>query len=289
MVDAAGLTLSLLNGLTTASHMFLMAAGLTVIFGVLGVLNFAHGAFAMLGTYLTLEMVRRGAGFWPGLVLGPVGVAALGVAVDRWFIRPVFNRPKTHHLLMTFGITLILMDLTKLAWGPGFQSTPVPERLARPVYILGVWYPGHHLFAIAVALVVAAALWYFFMRTFPGRLVRAAAADPEMAAGLAVNVPLLFTGVFALGCWLAGFGGALMGTIMPATPGSAIEWVIPTFATVVIGGLGSVPGAGVGAILAGVLEAFTVMYAPRLQMGLLFGLMALVLVLRPRGLFGRSF
>lgn len=289
MFDVPGLTLSLLNGLTTASHMFLMAAGLTVIFGVLGVLNFAHGALAMLGTYFSMELVRRGAGFWPGLILGPLGVAAVGAAVDRWLIRPVFSRPRTHHLLMTFAVTLMLMDLTKMLWGPGFYSTPAPDELARPVYLLGIWYPGHHLFAIGVALVVAAALWYFFMRTFPGRLVRAAASDPEMAAGLAVNVPGLFTAVFALGCWLAGFGGALMGTLMPATPASAIEWVVPTFAIVVIGGLGSVPGAGMGAILAGVLEAFTVLYAPRLQMGLLFGLMALVLVFRPRGLLGRSF
>src|SRR5512138_142160 len=280
----------LLAGLSSGMFIWLVASGLTLIFGVLGVLNFAHGSFYMLGAYVCYTLVRTFAPhFWIGVVVGPLVIAAIGVAVERRFLRGVYHLALPYQLLLTFAFVLIFDNLVKLVWGPGSLTPPVPELLRGSVAIVGRRFPIYSLFIIAVGPLVAIGLWALLERTWLGRTVRAAASDREMAAALGVPVPALYTGVFAFGTWLAALGGALavpyVGLLAPGM-GEAI--IIDAFVVAVIGGLGSLKGAFLGALVIGILSAFGTRFFPTFDMFLTFILMAAVLLWRPRGLFGAA-
>lgn len=294
MVDPAGgldWTLYLtffLNGLSEASHMFLLAAGLSLIFGVMRVLNLAHGALHIAGIYVALSLMAWGANWWAALLVAPLVVAGFGALMEVGLLRPMYRRHPSYVLILTFGVVLILHDLFKIGWGVDWKLLPEPPLVSGTVEVAGIYYPGFYLFGIALAGLVGLLLWYFIERTRPGRLLRAAAEDREMAAALGVDVRRLYTLTFAIGCFLTAFGGVLMGTVMSITPSYSFDAMLYAFAVVVIGGLGSLGGAALGTFLVGQLNAFGLLVVPEWDMAFMFLLMAAVLILRPRGLFGRE-
>jgi branched-subunit amino acid ABC-type transport system permease component len=279
-----------LAGLSSGMFIWLVASGLTLIFGVLGVLNFAHGSFYMLGAYACYTVVQQaGEHFWLGVLVGPLVVAGIGLVVERVFLRSVYHLAVTYQLLLTFAFVLIFDNLVKIAWGPGSIASPVAQGLDGTVVVLGRKFPVYSLFVIAVGPVVALGLWALLEKTWQGRIVRAASSDREMAAALGVRVPALFTAVFVFGTWLGALGGALaVPYVGLLTPGMSETIIIEAFIVAVIGGLGSLKGAFVGALLIGVLSAFGTRFFPAFDMFLTFILMAGVLLWRPRGLFGAA-
>ncbi|HEY8417560.1 MAG TPA: branched-chain amino acid ABC transporter permease [Limnochordales bacterium] len=277
-----------LNGLSQASHMYLVAVGLSLIFGVMRVLNLAHGALHIAGVYVGVTLLAWWGNWWLALALAPLVVAAVGALIEVGLLRPMYGRPPTYVLILTFGIVLILHDVFKIGWGVDYKILPEPPQLRGVVEIFGIVYPVMYLFGIAMAALLGVLLWLFLSRTRPGRIIRACAEDREMAASLGINVPLVYTAVFTLGAFLTGFGGVLMGTIMATHAPEALETMLYAFAVVVIGGLGSMGGAALGSLLVGQLNSFGLLIAPEWNMAFMFLAMALVLILRPRGLLGKG-
>ena len=281
---------TVLAGLSQGMFIWLVASGLTLIFGVLGVLNFAHGAFYMLGAYATYSALKlMGGNFWLGLVLGPLVVAAVGAITERLLLSRVYHLELPYQLLLTFALVLIIDDVVKILWGAGAIGSPTVPGLEGSVDILGRAYPTYNLFIIFMGPLVALGLWAMLERTWAGRIIRAASSNREMAAALGVRVPVLFTAVFALGTWLGALGGGLAAAYVGLlTPGMGEQIIIEAFVVVVIGGLGSLKGAFLGALAIGLLGAFGTRYFPTFDMFLIFMLMAAVLLWRPQGLFGEE-
>jgi branched-chain amino acid transport system permease protein len=276
-----------LVGLTEAMYLWLVAAGLSLIFGVLRVLNFAHGSLYMLGAYVTYVVLRAvGGNFWLALLIGPLLVAGVGWLMEVVFLRRVYRVDVAFQLLLTFAFVLIFDDLVKLVWGPLYQSPPTPALLSGAVFVLGAPLPVYHLFILAVGVLVGLGLWLFLEKTRWGLLVRATAADREMARALGVRSSRLFTGVFVLGAWLAALGGALSMPVRAMSPGMGEFIIIEAFVVVVLGGLGSLRGAFLGAVVIGLLHAYGLMFIPVFELALAYVGMAVVLVVRPWGLFG---
>jgi len=280
--------LNLLNGLSWGMLLFLIAVGLTTVFGVLGVLNFAHGSLFMLGAYLCMQAMRIFPSFWLGLLVGPLCVAVLAAIIERWLLRPVYGRDITFQLLLTFSILLVLDDGVRLVWGPGYHVVDPPALLAGTFPLFDHSYPVYKVFLVILGSATGLALWFFFQRTRWGRIIRAAASDREMAEGVGIRVPLLYNGVFAFGAWLAALGGALASPQQSIGPSMGERIIIESFIVVVSGGMGSFPGAFLGALVLGLLESFGAVFAGRFQMALPFILLATVLLARPRGLFGKE-
>jgi branched-chain amino acid transport system permease protein len=280
-----------LAGLSSGMFIWLVASGLTLIFGVLGVLNFAHGSFYMLGAYVSFSLVKAFAPhFYPALLLGPLLVCLAGFAVERFFLRRVYALELPYQLLLTFAFVLVFDNVVKIAWGAGSLAPPSGlGPLEGSVSILGRKFPLYSLFVIAVGPLVALLLWGLLERTWIGRIVRASSSDREMASALGVRVPALFTGVFVFGTWLGALGGALaVPYVGLLTPGMGESIIIDAFIVAVIGGLGSLKGAFLGALVIGILSAFGTRFFPAFDMFLTFILMAAVLLWRPRGLFGAA-
>lgn len=277
-----------LAGLSSGMFIWLVASGLTLIFGVLGVLNFAHGSFYMLGAYFCFTVLRHlGTNFWLGLLLGPLFVCAAGYLVERFFLRRVYPLALPYQLLLTFAFVLVFDNLVKIVWGAGSLSPPTLNLFGGSVPIAGRKFPLYNLFVIAVGPLVALGLWAMLEKTWWGRIIRAAASDREMASALGVRVPVLFTSVFVFGCWLGAVGGGLsVPYVGLMTPGMGDTVIIEAFIVAVIGGLGSLKGAFLGALVIGVLSAFGTRFFPAFDMFLIFILMASVLLWRPQGVFG---
>jgi branched-subunit amino acid ABC-type transport system permease component len=280
----------LLAGLSSGMFIWLVASGLTLIFGVLGVLNFAHGSFYMLGAYVCYTLAKQLAPhFWLAVLIGPVVVAAVGWVVERRFIRQVYHLALPYQLLLTFAFVLIFDNLVKMIWGAGSITPPVGAGFSGSVDVLGRRFPVYSLFIIGIGPLVAVGLWAVLERTWIGRTVRAAASDREMASALGMGVPSLFTKVFAFGAWLGALGGALaVPYVGLLTPGMGESIIIEAFMVAVIGGLGSLKGAFLAALVIGVLSAFGTRFFPTFDMVLAFVLMAAVLLVRPRGIFGAA-
>ncbi len=280
------LLINILNGLCYGMLLFIISLGLTIIFGVMGVLNFAHGSFYMLGAYLGLWLALHLHSFWLALLVAPLLVGALGAISEIALLRPLYNRDVSFQLLLTFGVLLILDDAVKLIWGAGYHSIDAPKGLSGTVHLLGSTYPVYRLFIAIIGPVIAVVLWFFFHKTAWGKMIRAAAMDREMASAIGINVPLLFTAVFFFGTLLAGMAGVLAAPLRAVGPAMGDNIIIAAFIVVVVGGLGSFVGAFAGAIVLGLVEALGVQFVPHLQMALPYMLLALVLLVRPRGLFG---
>lgn len=285
-MSASSAIVHLLNAASFAMLLFLTSVGLSLIFGVLGVINFAHGALYMVGAYLAFQV----AGAWNlpflvSLLVAPLVVAAIGSIIEVVFLRRIYARDVAVQLLLMFAFVLILDDVVRLIWGTGIKATPRPDLLDASVSILGRAYPTYGLFIIVLGPLVAATLWYLIARTQFGSTVRAASTDRLMASALGVDVPKVFTAVFALGAFLAGLGGTLAAPLRSVAPSMGENIIILTFIVVVIGGLGSFPGALVGALLLGLLQEFVPIVVPRSEMAVAYALMAAVLLARPRGLF----
>ncbi len=279
-----------LAGLSQGMFIWLVASGLTLIFGVLGVLNFAHGALYMLGAYFCYTVLAGlGDNFWLGLIFGPLLVCGVGFIMERYFLRYVYHLDLPYQLLLTFAFVLICDDLVKIVWGAGSISSPTVPGLGGSVSIMGRMFPTYSLFIILVGPLVALGLWAALERTWAGRIIRAASADREMAAALGAKVPWIFTGVFVFGTWLGALGGGLaVPYVGLLTPGMGESVIIEAFVVAVIGGLGSLKGAFLGALIIGLLSSFGTRYVPTFDMFLTFILMALVLLWRPQGFFGEE-
>src|SRR5688572_10658603 len=283
----------LLNGLASASSLFLVAAGLSIIFGVTRIVNFAHGSFYMLGAYLAVTLTGwlAGAisalGFWLALLLAALIVAALGALVETLLLRRIYQAPELFQLLATFGVVLIVGQLVIVIWEPEDLIGPRAPGLAGWVTIQGHRFPQYELVLIALGPLVLGSLYAVFRHTRWGILVRAATQDREMAGALGVNQAWLFTSVFALGAGLAALGGALQLPRDAVTHDMDLRIIADAFVVVVVGGMGSVLGAFLAALLIGELSAFGIWVFPQITLVLTFLIMAVVLVVRPWGLLGR--
>ncbi len=279
---------ALLNSLEIGLLLFVIAVGLNIVFGVLNVINFAHGGLYMLGAYLTHTLVTHaGLSFWPALVLAPFGVALIAIAIERFALRRVYGRDVADSLLLTFALLLVIDDAVRVVWGSGIHVVQPPQALRGTVDVFGATYPAYSFFVMAAALVAMLALWLFFVRTRAGRIVRAAAIDRRMAETLGIDVPRVVTGVFALGAWMAGAAGVVAAPMRAISPGMGDRIIIDSFIVVVIGGLGSFPGTLLGALVLGAIYGFGGRYLPQVNLVLPYLGMALVLLLRPHGLMGR--
>jgi len=291
MPDPSFLFAQSLSGLTAAMFLFLIASGLSLIFGVLRVLNFAHGSFYMLGAYLAYQMVQwvgTGPGrFWWAVLGAAVAVAVLGGLVERLLLRNLYGKDELYQLLFTYALVLILSDAAKISWGTGQLSVSRPASLTGSVRIFDTIVPHYNLFIILLGPTIAVAFWVLLYRTRAGRLIRAAALDREMLGALGIDVSRLYTGVFVLGSFLAGLGGALITPVKTIVPGMDVEIIVEAFIVVVIGGLGSFWGTFLGAIVYGQVLSFGILVIPRFSIFSVFALMAVVLILRPWGLLGR--
>ena len=297
----SGFVVQLLNGLAGASSLFLVAAGLSLIFGVTRIVNFAHGSFFMVGIYVAYTLVERlggTLGFWPALLLAAVAVGVLGALIEVVLLRRIYKAPELFQLLATFALVLVIKDAVLWLWGPDELLGPRAPGLGGAVEILGRQFPTYDLFLIVVGPLVLALIWLLLTRTRFGTLVRAATQDREMVSALGVNQAWLFTAVFALGAMLAGLGGALQLPREPATLEMDLNTIGAAFVVVVVGGMGSLPGAYVAALLIaqikavciwlGVVDIFGISVSfSKLTLMVDFLVMAAVLVWRPWGLFGR--
>jgi len=276
----------LLNGLVYGVLLFLMAAGLSLIFGLMNVVSLAHGSFFMLGAFFGLAIFEVTHNFWLGLMLSPVPVVALGIAMELLFMRRLYRRGHMDQVLLTFGFTFVFFDIVQSVWGRTALSLPPPEALKGVVQIgIGV-FSTYRLFLIGLGVVLAFLMWLFLERSRLGAMVRAGVDDSAMAAGLGANIPALFTGIFGAGVALAALGGVAAGPVIGLYPGMDTEILIPALIVIVIGGMGSLRGAFVGSLLIGEADTFGRAYLPNMALFLIYLVMLIVLLLRPQGLFG---
>lgn len=276
----------LVNGLAYGVLLFLMSAGLSLIFGLMNVVNVAHGSFFMLGAFFALAIVQWTGSFWLALALSWIPAMALGVVMERLFIRRLYARGHLDQVLLTFGFTFVFVDVVRMVWGADIHQLPVPDILSGVVAAGDVIIPKYRLFLIAFGGLVALLLWLFLERSRVGAMVRAGVDDAFTATGIGINVPLLFAAIFALGVGLAAVGGTVAGPILGLYPGMDIEILIPAFIVVVIGGMGSLRGAFVASIFVGLVDTFGKAYFPDAALFVIYLLMVIVLLTRPQGLFG---
>lgn len=276
-----------LNGLSYGVLLFLLSVGLSLIFGMLDVVNLAHGTFYMLGAYAGLTLILVTGNFWVALVAAPLVVGLVGALIERGLLRPLYRRPPLDQVLLTFGLVYFFEDLVKWLWGGRIRSIRPPAVLAHSVTFGDVTIPSYRLFVIAFGLAMAVALWLLIERTRLGAMIRAGVFDAEMASGLGIDTHRLFTLVFAFGAALGGLSGVIAGPIQSAYPAMGVSILIPALVVVVVGGLGSLQGSLIGSLLIGQAETFGKAWLPGVSMLIIYVLMALVLLLRPQGLFGR--
>lgn len=280
----------IIAGLGSGAVLFLIASGLTLIFGALRVVNFAHGSLYALGAYFAMSLGERigfGNGtFWLVLLLCGLLVAAIGALMEIVFFRPIYQRPLLTQLLVTFAFVLIIAGIIRSIWGAQGESTPTPSFLSGGVRLLGTQVPKYQFFLMAFAVFVAVLLWALLYKTGLGRMIRAAVSDPQLLGLSGVNVRWLFTGVFALGSFFAGLAGCLVTLQGAIGPELGVGAIIRAFVVIVIGGLGSLSGAFIAAFTVGVAEALGILWVPEASLAIVFAVLVVVLVVRPQGLFG---
>jgi branched-subunit amino acid ABC-type transport system permease component len=277
-----------LIGLSYSMYLWLLAAGLTLVFGVLGVLNFAHGSLFMLGAFAAFTFYEKmGLNFFLSIFLSLISVGIIGVIFERFFLRKIYNIDLPYQLILTFGFILIFDDLVKMIWGGVAMIPPMPSFLEGNLSILGRPYPIYNLFIIIAGLAVAIILWLLLEKTWWGRMIRASASDREMASAIGINIPGLFTTVFVFAAMLAALGGALGTPVRVVAPGIGTAMIIQAFVITVIGGLGNLKGAFVGALIVGVLTSYGILLFPIFELFIIFVVMAIVLLVKPEGLFGK--
>jgi len=276
-----------LNGLSYGVLLFLLSVGLTLIFGMLDVVNLAHGSFYMLGAYAGLATIAALGNFWIALVVAPLVVGAIGAVMERLALRPLYRRSPLDQVLLTFGFIYLFEDLVKWIWGGRIRSIPPPDLFSGSVTILGATIPSYRLFVIVFGFAMAVALWLLIERTRLGSIIRAGVFDAEMTAGMGINMPVVFTAVFAFGAALGGLSGVIAGPIQSASPPMGAGILVPALIVVVVGGLGSLKGSLAGSLIIGQAETFGKVWLPGASMMMIYLVMAAIVLLRPQGLFGR--
>jgi branched-chain amino acid transport system permease protein len=275
------------NGISYGALLFLLGSGLSLVFGVMRIVNLAHGSYFLLGGYVGLTTISRTKSFPLALLSGALSVALIGLGMERLFLRRL-TKQSLPQVLMTMGFALVFQDLGLLIWGGDPYTLAVPALLARSVQAGPVLISFYRLFIIAVAFAVGLLLWVFLEKTRAGASIRATVDDAEMAQGVGINVPLVSAGVFALGAFLAALGGVVGAGFIGVYPGLDFEVLPYAFVVVIVGGLGSLPGVIVGSLLVGLLDNFGKALFPELSYFTLFAPMALILALKPTGLFGKK-
>ena len=280
-----------MSGLTTAMIYFLIAAGLTLILGVLKIMNFAQGGIYMLGAYMSYTFIKlfggTNYGFWLTLVIAPVLVAAFFCVVEVFLMRRFYEKRGIYILLMTYGVLIVTYDLARMSWGWIIKTAPMPPMFQRPVEIFGLFFPLYNVFLILMGFFIFFLIWFIVNRTSWGKTMRAAADDREMTEALGINVPWVFTGVFGLGAWIAAIGGALVAPMAGLSADMGVEAGITAFIVVVIAGLGSLPGALLASFICGEVQAFGILVLPELAIAFMYLVMVIILIVRPWGLFGK--
>src|SRR5580692_6501496 len=276
----------LLNGLVYGVLLFLMAAGLSLIFGLMNVVSLAHGSFFMLGAFFGLAIFKATGSFWLALGLAPIPVIGIGVLMELLFLRPLYRRGHMDQVLLTFGFTFVFLDLVQTVWSRMVMRLPAPPSLQGVVHIGAGVFSAYRLFLIGFGFAIALLLWLLLERSRIGAMVRAGVDDAAMAAGLGGNIPALFTGIFGFGVALAGLGGIAAAPILGLYPGMDADILIPSFIVIVVGGMGSLRGAFVGSLLIGIADTFGKAYFPALALFFIYLVMATILLVRPQGIFG---
>ena len=276
-----------LNGLAYGVLLFLLSVGLTLIFGMLDVVNLAHGSFYMLGAYAGLSLIAATGNFWLALLAAPLAVGLIGALIERSCLRPLYRRPPLDQVLLTFGLIYLFEDLVKWIWGGRIRSIPPPDLFSGSVSLGGTIVPSYRLFVIVFGLVMAVLLYVVIERTRLGAVIRAGVFDAEMTAGMGINIHRVFTAVFAFGAALGGLSGVIAGPIQSAFPSMGVTILIPALIVVVVGGLGSLKGSLVGSLIIGQAETFGKAWLPEAAMLIIYVVMAGIVLIRPQGLFGR--
>ena len=276
-----------LNGLAYGVLLFLLSVGLTLIFGMLDVVNLAHGSFYMLGAYTGLSLIGALGNFWVALLAAPLVVGLVGVAIERACLRRLYRRGPLDQVLLTFGLVYLFEDLVKWIWGGRIRSIPPPDLFSGSVTVLGATIPSYRLFVIGFGLVMALLLWLLIERTRLGAIIRAGVFDAEMTSGLGIDIDRVFTALFGFGAALGGLSGVIAGPIQSAYPAMGVTILIPALIVVVVGGLGSLKGSLVGSLVIGQAETFGKAWIPGAAMLIIYVVMAAVMLVRPQGLFGR--
>jgi branched-chain amino acid transport system permease protein len=279
-----------LSGLVRGMMLFLIASGLSLIFGVMNILNFAHASLWLVGAYFAYTfwylLQDYGFGLWLSIALASLTLAAIGWLIEVVLIRRVYDRELPEQLLLTYAMVLIIGDLIKLIWGVEDRIIARPPLVAGPVFFLGTPFDSYFIFVILIGLSVAIGLWLFLKKTRYGHIVRAAVFSREMVSALGIPIPRIYTGVFVLGIFIAGLAGAVQAPVGSITLGMDMAVIIQAFCVVVIGGFGSLLGTFVGSIIVGEVYAFSILFWPQGALVLIFIVTALILIVRPWGLFG---
>jgi len=281
------LAVAVLNGLSYGMLLFLISAGLTLILGLMNFVNLAHGSLFMLGAYVALSVMHWSGNFAVAAALAAFAVLAGGLVLEVFLLRPLYRRDFFDQVLVTFAIVLILSDVVRRTWGPAVLSIPEPLALSGTIHMFDVTYPIYRLFVAGFSLLVAVPLLCLQRFTLYGAILRASVADQEMASGLGINIRRVFSVVFGLGAFLAGLGGALGGPMVGLYPGMDTQWLIFSQVVIVLGGMGSVLGSLCGSLVIGLATSFGNALMPRFSLFLVFAIMAIVLLVRPQGLFGK--
>jgi branched-chain amino acid transport system permease protein len=277
-----------MHGLVYGMLLFLVASGLTLVFGMMGVLNLAHAAFYMLGAYFAYTVTVYLGNFWLSLIVGPLIVGVLGVLIERFLLRKAHKGGHVAELLLTFGVFYVLGELVRLIWGSNPLPVPVPQILSGDIPFMGMTYPIYRLFILLFSALILVGMALLLMRTRIGILVRAAVSDGDMVDALGTNVPVVFMGVFGGGAALAALAGVIAAPFLSVFPGMGLDALLDCFVVIVIGGFGSLFGAFIAAVMIGELQSFGILWVPRLAMVFQFLLMAIVLIVRPTGLLGEK-
>jgi len=285
-MDINTLFAQLVSGLSVAMLIFLVASGLTLIFGVVNVFNFAHGSFYLLGTYFAYQTVQMSGNFWVGLTLGVIGAGIVGMLMEFLFLRRIYGRAEEgpFQILLTYSFILILDDAVKYIWGSEYKTIPKPASLAGSVSLGPIVVPSYNIFIIVVGLAVVLFAWYLLTKTDMGKKVRASSLDRNMLGLLGTNVPLIMTVVFGVATAMGGLAGGMAAPLRTVTPGAGVEVIIDSLIVVVIGGFGNFWGALLGSLIIGEVSSFGILWMPELATVLSFIVMIVVLIVKPRGL-----
>jgi len=273
-------------GLSIGAVLFLLAVGLTMIFGMLDVINFAHGAFFMLGAYIGYSVMTVTGNYWIAMIITTFAVGIIGAGVEALTLRPLYKKSVLYQLLLTFGLILIFEDIVKMIWGLEQLPLDTPKILSGSISLFGIQAPMYRLFVIAFVILIILGLFFFVERTKVGIIIRASSVNRKMARCLGINVGRVFTGTFGLGTALAGLSGMVAALMIPVNPGMGSMVILDCFIVVVLGGLGSLKGALIGALIIGEAQAFGTYYLPEYAAFPIYAITAVVLLVRPQGLFG---
>jgi branched-chain amino acid transport system permease protein len=287
-ISLAALAAQVFTGLVLGGIFVLLAIGLSLIFGLMTVVNFSHGALYMLGAYFGFVLLTRTGSFLAALVLAPLLVGVLGLLIERFLIRPLYGRSPDDPLLLTFGLSLVIVEVARIIWGKIGLALDPPRALAGAVNLGFTYFPTYRLFVIAVTALVLVALWLFLEKTNVGLVIRAGSRDPLMVRALGFDVGRIWFLVFGIGAGLAGLAGILAGPMRGAYAEMGVTIIIESFVVVVVGGMGSLVGAVVSGLIIGQVVSLTTFFAPKLAEIVVFITMAVVLLLRPSGLFGEA-